>query len=91
MKKYIVPSIILVSIVAIIIAGVWLLSGRSLYTKEELAFLEQEGFLDENGSVGKSSVLIEQDINREDESFNVLATKLGKDSYQLAFRLENKR
>ena len=78
------------------------LAKLDVYSEEELSFLEKEGFLDaldsENLpsnkeqalSLFKSSTLIEQSINTEDESFEVLATKLDKNTYQLAFKLENK-
>lgn len=78
------------------------LAKLDVYSKEELSFLEKEGFLDDVDSENlpsnkeqiislfKSPDLIEQDINTADESFEVLAAKLDKNTYQLAFKLENK-
>ena len=73
-----------------------------VYSEEELDFLEAEGFLpelkvkpetkEEAESLLKSPGLIEQNLGVDDENFEVLASKLDleQDSYQLAFKLENK-
>ena len=78
------------------------LAKLNVYTKDELSFLKEQGFLDnldQNSISGnkeeilsliKASTLVEQNIDNKDESFEVLATKLNKDNYQMAFRLENK-
>jgi len=77
----------------------------NLYSKEEVKFLDEQGFLDDIKGSGqvpktkeealallKSPSLVEQKLSSSDESFEVLATKLDlKDnSYKLAFKLENK-
>jgi len=112
-KKYFPLIIILITllIISFIILGIWdsekyspvkQLNELKIYSKEELSFLQQEGFLktleleeklkarEEIISLLKSPFLIEQNLNSPDESFKVLATKLNKDNYQLAFKLENK-
>jgi len=92
MKKYILTALIFIFIAILVIGGIWLVFKPDQLSPKELAFLKQEGFLDENGEPFKSPNLIEQNINASDESFQVLATKLNKSngSYQLAFKLENK-
>ena len=111
MKKHISAIIILFIIIGVIALGIWYsdknspikqLAKLDIYSKEELSFLEKQGFLDDIDSENlpsnkeqiislfKSPDLIEQDINTADESFKVLATKLDKNTYQLAFKLENK-
>jgi len=97
---------------ALIGLSIWLLFGGDAsidelsritpYSRSELIFLKEQGFLDvldlenltgsteEIISVLKSSTLIEQELSSPDESFEVLATKLNKDNYQMAFKLENK-
>ena len=111
MRKYLPTIIIFTIIIGIIALGIWCsdkdssikeLAKLNIYSKEELSFLEKEGFLDnidsENLSGNKEQIislfkslgLIEQNLNSPDESFEVLATKLTKDNYQLAFKLENR-
>ena len=97
---------------ALIGLSIWLLFGGDAsidelsritpYSRSELIFLKEQGFLDvldlenltgsteEIISVLKSSTLIEQELSSPDESFEVLATKLDESTYQLAFKLENK-
>jgi len=111
-KKYIVPSLILIVIIAGIVVMALLFSDKdpliselaklNVYSREELSFLKEQGFLDnidQNSISGnkeeilsliKASTLVEQNIDNKDESFEVLATKLNKDNYQMAFRLENR-
>jgi len=112
-KKYTPTIIIFVIIISVIGLGIWYsdkdspikeLAKLNIYSKEELSFLEEQGFLDNIDNVNtekisnsqevikalKSPSLIEQNLNAPDESFEVLATKLDKDNYQLAFKLENK-
>jgi hypothetical protein len=88
MERYIFSILIFIFISASIIAGVWFLVKPDKLSPEELAFLEQEGFLDEDGNPLISPGLFQQDINAPDESFQVLATRLNKNtgSYQLAFK-----
>lgn len=111
MKKHIPIITIFTIIIAVIALAIWYsdkdspikqLAKLNVYSKEELSFLEKEGFLDaldsENlpdnkeqiVSLLKSVNLIEQNLNSPDESFEVLATKLDENTYQLAFKLENK-
>ncbi len=90
MKKYLPTITIFTIIIGIIALAIWFSEKDSSYFKQELAFLEKEGFLDEQGLVSKSSTLIEQNLNSPDESFEVLATRLDKTTYQLAFKLENR-
>jgi len=100
MKKYLSAISIFIIVIGIIALSIWYsdkdssleqLARLDIYSKEELSFLQKEGFLDDQiVSLLKSPDLIEQDLNSPDESFEVLATKLDKDTYQLAFRLENK-
>ena len=87
MFKYIFPLLIIILIISVFAAGAWFLFGGE--TPEE-KFLKEQGFLTKKGKFSKSPTLIEQNINSEDESFEVLATKLNKDNYQMAFKLENK-
>lgn len=94
--------------------GIWLLfkedasvselSRITAYSKSEIIFLKEQGFLDEFKtreapknkeealSLIKPATLIEQNLNSPEESFEVLVTKLdlGQNSYQMAFKLENK-
>jgi len=113
MRKYLPTIIIFTIIIGIIALGIWYsdkdspikeLAKLNIYSKEELSFLEEQGFLDNLDNVDtekisnsqevikalKSPGLIEQNLNAPDESFEVLATKLTKDNYQLAFKLENR-
>lgn len=76
----------------------------NLYSKEEVKFLDEQGFLDLPDGVKppetkeqvlsflKSPSLVEQKLDGPDESFEVLATKLDVKAgeYKLAFKLENK-
>lgn len=113
MLKNILPILIIVAIISVFVVGAWFLFGSSEsdfanelariadYSKEEINFLKEEGFL---GNVGSKSLpaskdqasfllkpgLIEQPLNNQNESFEILATKLDEDKYQMAFKLENK-
>jgi len=112
-KKYLPTIITFTVVIGVIALGIWYsdkdspikeLAKLNIYSKEELSFLEEQGFLDNLDNVDtekisnsqevikafKSPTLIEQNFNSPDESFEVLATKLDKDNYQLAFKLENK-
>ena len=91
MKRYIFSILIFIFITTLLVGGIWFLTKPDKLSPE-LAFLEEQGFLDEEGNPLMSPGLTQQDINASDESFQVLATKLNKDtgSYQLAFKLENK-
>jgi len=110
-KKYLPTIITFTIVIGVIALGIWYsdknspikeLAKLNIYSKEELSFLEKEGFLDNIDSENlpgnkeqiisllKSPGLIEQNLNAPDESFEVLATKLDKDNYQLAFKLENR-
>ena len=111
MKKHIPTITIFIIIIGVIALGIWYSDRNSplkqlvklnVYSKEELSFLEEQGFLNDINSENlpsnkeqiislfKSPNLIEQNLNSPDESFEVLATKLDKNTYQLAFKLENK-
>lgn len=75
-----------------------------LYSKEEIFFLSKGGFLNnlkvdevpEKKEVAlsllKSPTLVEQKLDSSDEYFEILATKVNaeKNTYNLAFKLENK-
>ena len=113
MKKHLPIISIFIIIIGTIVLGIYFseknsplkqLAKLNVYSKEELSFLEKEGFLDnidsenlpsnKEGALSllKSPGLIEQNLNSPDESFEVLATKLNlnQNTYQLAFKLENK-
>jgi len=83
--------ILIVLIISLLISGFWFLL-KPNQSALELTFLQEQGFLDKNGKPFRSPGLTEQNLNAPDESFQVLATKLNKNtgSYQLAFKLENK-
>ena len=110
-KKHLPTITIFVIIVGVIALGIWYsdkdsplkqLAKLDVYSKEELSFLEEQGFLSDINSENlpenkeqaisllKSPDLIEQNLNSSDESFEVLATKLDESRYQLVFKLENK-
>lgn len=101
MKAYVLPLLIIAAVVSLMVLGVWLLfrgdstvdelSRITGYSKAEINFLKQEGFLDNLDNIDsenlpsnkeqivsllKSPTLIEQNLNNSDESFEVLATKL---------------
>lgn len=67
-------------------------------SSQEVSFLMNSGFLppdqEEKGELKitdlKSPALKEQNLNSSEESFEVLATKLDSNNYQLVFKLENK-
>ncbi len=104
-KKDIFIAIFVIFLISGAIAGFfgflfWLFSGEPTSTQagpsySEISFLIKNGFLNserpESGFSGlKPPDLIEQNLNSENENFEVLATKLNADNYQMAFKLENK-
>ena len=114
MKKNNLPLLIIFLPIAFVVFFLWFLYGRddivgrlsylNVYTREELRFLQKQGFLDDLDSKNlpkdkeqvasaiKSKELVEQNLDDKDESFQVLASKidLKNNKYQMAFKLENK-
>ena len=70
------------------------------FTIEEVSFLQEQGYIDKkainNDNISevrlKSLNIIEQNLQSDDENFEVLATKLdiAHNTYKIAFKLENK-
>jgi hypothetical protein len=103
-KDLLITIIVILSILAVIAGFIglcfWLFGGKLSTTglnlsSSEITFLTSNGFLESenaniNSSYLKPSNLIEQNLNSDNESFKVLATKLSNNKYQMAFKLENK-
>lgn len=104
MKNNILPLIIIIAIVALIGLGSWFLFRGDAsviqlakitgYSEAEVSFLKKQGFLKKdsvnNISSIKPSCLTEQNLSSGEGVFKVLAVNLKKDSYEMAFKLENK-
>jgi len=99
MKKDTLIIVIVIFLVLAVITAFagfcfWLFNSQSPnnqlnFSSTDISFLKSNNFNVDDSNL-KSPDLIEQNLNSEDESFEVLATKLNNDSYQLAFKLENK-
>lgn len=64
------------------------------YSKEEIKFLQEQGFFEKSQDVAnlKPKTMVEQNLDSREESFEILATKFNKKDkqYEMAFKLENK-